>query len=291
MIDTAQSLKYVVICGCSSPSSWGVGPISRRIAFINEKGGSCKTTLVSSLGHYLARDKGLRVLLVDLDPQGQLGKVLGVEVGAQRRSAIDLLLDTVLGEEAGPTLPIIRVREPGLDIVPSNKSLALFPEEAQSPAGHEHLSLRDSLARVRDYDFILFDAPPSFGVITLNILLAATEVVIPVPLTYLSLDGAAEITRTVEMVRSRFQHPGLGITMVIPTLARRTRMATEIREKLREHFPKQLTETCLGYSVLVDEAQSRARTIFEYAPRSAAAGWFAALAEELIERAPAGGEA
>ncbi len=135
------------------------------------------------------------MLLVDLDPQGQLGKVLGVEVGAQRRSAIDLLLDTVLGEEACPTLPIIRVREPGLDIIPSNKSLALFPEEAQKPTGHEHLYLRDSLARVRDYDFILFDAPPSFGAITLNILLAATEVVIPVPLTYLSLDGAVSIEK------------------------------------------------------------------------------------------------
>jgi chromosome partitioning protein len=212
--------------------------------------------------------------------------VLGVEVGAQRRSAIDLLLDAVLGEGARPALPIVPVRPPDLDMIPSNKSLALFPEEAQGPTGQEYLFLRDSLAQVRDYDFVLFDAPPSFGTITLNILLAATEVVIPVPLTFLSLDGAAEITRTIEMVRTRFQHPGLRITMVIPTLARRTRMAAEIREKLREHFPKQLAETALGYSVLVDEAQSHARTIFEYAPRSAAARWFAALAEELIERAP-----
>ncbi len=230
------------------------------------------------------------MLLVDLDPQGQLGKVLGVEVGVQRRSAIDLLLDTMLGEETRPPLPILPVRPPRLDLIASNKSLALFPEEAHEPCGREYLDLRDALAHVRGYDFVLFDAPPSFGTITLNILLAATEVVIPVPLTYLSLDGAAEITRTVEMVRTRFQHPGLRISMVIPTLARRTRLAGEIREKLREHFPKQLTETCLGYSVLIDEAQSHARTIFEYAPRSTAARWFAALAEELVERDPRGTE-
>jgi chromosome partitioning protein len=270
---------------CHEPR--GVVTDARRIAFINEKGGSCKTTLASSIGDYLARKRGKRVLLVDLDPQGQLGKVLGVDVGAARRTALDLLLDTLLGEGSRPALPIQRARHPFLDIVPSNKSLALFNHEVAVHGGDENYCLRSALARVPAYDFILFDAPPSFGTITLNVLLAANEIVLPVPLTYLALDGAAEMTRTVEMVRTRFSHPGLAISLVVPTFARNTRMASEILEKLRDHFPKQIAQTVLGYSVLVDEAQSRAKTIFEYAPRSTAARWMAAVADELVEREPA----
>lgn len=265
----------------------GERSIPRRIAFINEKGGSCKTTLVSSLGDYLTRVCGARVLLVDLDPQGQLGKVLGVDVGAERRTALDLLLDAVLGEETRPPLPVIRARHPGLDLVCSNKSLALFPEEAADRDDEEALYLRRAIDPVQGYDYVLFDAPPSFGTITLNVLLASSEIVLPVPLTFLALDGAAEMTRTVEMVRTRFRHPTLQITLVVPTLSRRTRMAREILGKLREHFPRQLAKTVVGYSVLIDEAQSRGRTIFEHAPHSTAARWMAALGDELIARDPA----
>jgi chromosome partitioning protein len=231
--------------------------------------------------------KGYRVLLVDLDPQGQLGKVLGVDVGAERRTALDLLLDAVLGEETRPVMPVISARHPGLDLIVSNKSLALFPEEVADRGGEEYLCLRTALESAASYDFILFDAQPSFGTITLNALLASSEIVLPVPLTYLALDGAAEMTRTIEMVRTRFQHPALEISMVIPTFYRRTRMATEILDKLREHFPKEISQTVIGYSVLIDEAQSRSRTIFEHAPRSTAARWMRALGDELLTRDPA----
>ena len=271
----------------ATPLTVGGSAIRRCVAFINEKGGSCKTTLASNVGDYLARVKGKRVLLVDLDPQGQLGKVLGIDVGAVRKSALDLLLDAILGGEGKQALPILTARHPNLDLIPSNKSLALFPQEVAAHGGEEYFYLRESLERADQYDFILFDAPPSFGTITLNVLLAATEVVLPVPLTYLALDGAAELTRTVEMVRTRFDHPALQISLVVPTFSRRTRMAQEILEKLREHFPKQLAQTILGYSVLIDQAQSCAKTIFELAPRSIAAGWMAAVAEELLERDPA----
>jgi chromosome partitioning protein len=270
----------------SSCPSGGSG-IPRQIAFINEKGGSCKTTLTSCVGDYLARERGLRVLLVDLDPQGQLGKVFGIDVGAARKTALDLLLDAVIGPELRPAIPIVTARHPRLDLVPSNKSLALFPQEIADHGGEEYFYLRDALQQCRDYDFILLDAPPSFGVITLNALLAASEIVLPVPLTYLALDGAAEITRTVEMVRTRFNHPGLQITMVVPTFARPTKMAEEILEVLRHHFPKQLSETVMGYSVLVDQAQSRGQTILEYAPRCNAARWMRAVGDELLTRDPA----
>ena len=276
-----------MLAAWAAPRLLGVSPILRRIAFINEKGGSCKTTLAANVGDYLSRVKGYRVLLVDLDPQGQLGKVLGVDVGALRKTALDMLLDVVMGEDAPPTLPVVKARHPRLDLIPANKSLALFPQEVAAHGGEEYFCLREAVEPSTAYDFILFDAPPSFGTITLNVLLAATEVLLPVPLTYLALDGAAELTRTVEMVRSRFGHPALQISLVVPTFARRTRMAAEILEKLRQHFPKQIAQTVLGYSVLIDQAQSCSKTIFEYAPRSVAARWMTAVAEELLARDPA----
>jgi chromosome partitioning protein len=238
------------------------------------------------VGDYLARHLGKKVLLVDLDPQGQLGKVLGIDVGAARRSALDMLLDVMLGEDTRPQLPVVRARHPRLDLVPSNKSLALFPQEVADQGGAEYYFLREAMERAQGYDFVLFDAPPSFGTITLNALLAATEIVLPVPLTYLALDGAAEMTRTVEMVRARFDHPALRIRQVVAVFSRRTRMAQEIHEKLREHFPKQLSRTVLGYSVSIDQAQSHAKTIFEFAPRSGAARWIAEVAEELCSLDP-----
>ncbi len=228
------------------------------------------------------------MLLVDLDPQGQLGKVLGVDVGAARRTALDLLLDALIGEDTRPALPVVRARHPNLDLVPSNKSLALFPAEVSERERDEYFCLRTALERTRSYDFILFDAPPSFGSVTLNALLAANEILLPVPLTYLGLDGAAEIVRTVEMVRERFDHPELQISLVVATFARRTRMAREILEKLRQYFPSQLSKTVLGYSVLIDEAQSRSQTIFEHAPRSSIAELLSDVANELLAVRPPG---
>ncbi len=222
------------------------------------------------------------MLLVDLDPQGQLGKVLGIDVGAVRRTALDLLLDAVIREESRPARPVSPARPPIPDLIPANNSQALFPAEAADLEHGEYYCLRTALERTKSYVVIVFDAPPSFGSITLNALLAATEILLPVPLTYLALDGAAEISRTVEMVRSRFDHPELVISLVVPTFARRTRMAREILEKLRQHFPEQLSKTVLGYSVSIDEAQSRSKTIFEHAPRSKLALGLSDVAEELL---------
>ncbi|MFQ5417713.1 MAG: ParA family protein, partial [Myxococcota bacterium] len=144
----------------------------------------------------------------------------------------------------------------------------------------------DSTDEADHYDFVLFDAPPSFGALTLNVLRAATEIVLPVPLTYLALDGCAELVRTVETVRTRYAHPGLRISMVVPTFYRRTRLAQEILERLKERFPKEIAQTVVGYHVKIDEAQSRGLSIFEYAPSDRGARAMAQLAEELELRGP-----
>jgi chromosome partitioning protein len=271
----------------------------RRIAFINEKGGSAKTTLLSNIAAYLALRRGRRVLCIDMDPQGQLGKVLGVETLRARRTAIDLLLDGILGEphrepagEREPsepaTLPISRSQIPRLDVIVANKSLALFTawEPGVSLEGTRRLrTVLESTLEIEGYDFVLFDAPPSFGPLTLNVLCAASEIVVPVPLTYLALDGCAELLRTVATVRSRYQNPDLRITMVVPTFYRRTRLAHEILERLKVRFPKEVAHNVVGYHVKLDEAQSRGLSIFEYAPGDRGARVMAELAEELELRA------
>jgi chromosome partitioning protein len=271
----------------------------RRIAFINEKGGSAKTTLVANVGAYLALHRGRRVLAIDMDPQGQLAKVFGVSHRAPTRTAIDLLLDSVLGDPGldrgrGPSsqLPVVRTRIDGLDLVVANKSLGLFPGwqdgEDRDPTGRLAAALEAAQGLGR-YDFVLFDAPPSFGPLTLNVLRASSEVVIPVPLTYLALDGCAELLRTLTTVRERYDHPDLRITMVVPTFYRRTKLAHDLLEKLKERFPKEISHSVLGYHVRIDEAQSKGVSIFEYAPRDRGARALAEIAEELELRTPLAG--
>src|SRR5262245_54583413 len=268
----------------------------RRIAFINEKGGSAKTTLVANLGAYLALRRGRRVLAIDMDPQGQLARVLGVDRRAPARRAIHLPLDGYLGEasldrapappdpsRASSLLPIVRTRLPQLDVIVANKSLGLFPAWQDSDDLDPTGRLRAVLDASRDlarYELVFFDAPPSFGPLTLNVLRAADEVVIPVPLTFLALDGCAELVRTVQTVRERYDHPGLRISMVVPTFYRRTRLAHEILQRLQERFPKEIAHGVVGYHVRIDEAQSRGLSIFEYAPRDRSARLLAQRAEQ-----------
>jgi chromosome partitioning protein len=273
--------------------------LARRVAIINEKGGSAKTTLVSTIGSYLALHRGRRVLAIDMDPQGQLGKVLGVETRARRRSAINLLLDSVLLDAASldgryenaaerepratANLPITTTRIPQLDVITANKSLGLFPafeDGDPDPTGRLRRKL-EAASEIGNYDFILFDAPPSFGSLTLNILRAATEVVIPVPLTYLALDGCAALVRTIDTVRERYDHPDLHIAMIVPTFYRRTKLADEILDRLKRRFSKEISHSVIRYHVKIDEAQSRGLSIFEYAPKDRAAFAMAELAEEL----------
>jgi len=266
----------------------------RRIAVLNEKGGSGKTTLVASLGAHLALRGGRRVLAIDMDPQGQLGKVLGVDVRGARRSAIELLLDEVLGPaaprgeaEGAASLPIVGTRIPRLDVVVAHKALGLAPSLEREPDPTGRLRRRlDAAPALGGYDYVLVDGPPSFGVLTLNVLRAVDEVVVPVPLSFLALDGCAELVRTIECVRTRYDHPGLRIVMVVPTFHRRTRLADEVLAALRARFPKELSATVLGWHVKIDEAQSRGLSVFEHAPRDRGALALAAVAQELEARAP-----
>jgi chromosome partitioning protein len=250
----------------------------RRVAFVNEKGGTCKTTLCVNVGAWLA-GRGERVLLADLDTQGHAGKSLGVDVRGLRPTVFEWLLGTASLDEVVRPTPVT-----GLELLPANKDLAALPVAlAAAPDRADRLDRRlDALPPGR-WDWVLVDAPPSVSLVTENVLVGARELVVPVALTYLALDGCAEIVRSLEQLREeRGRAPEL--TLVVPTLHRRTQLADEILAKLREHFPRALSRTALSWSVKVDEAQSHGRTVFEHAPRSAGARDLAAIADELRRR-------
>ncbi|BDG08430.1 ParA family protein [Anaeromyxobacter paludicola] len=250
----------------------------RRIAFINEKGGTCKTTLCVNVAAWLA-GAGRRVLLADLDTQGHAGKSLGVDVRGLAPTVHDLLLGRARLEEVVRPTPVAN-----LSLLPANKALAGFPMEVAHAADRAD-RLREALQGVPadGYDYLLVDAPPSVSLVTENVLRAADELVIPVALTYLALDGCAEIVESLERLRAeRGQAPR--ISLVVPALYRKTQLADEILAKLRERFPAEVSRAVLGWSVKVDEAQSHGMTIFEYAPASSGAGQLASIAAELEAR-------
>jgi len=258
----------------------------RRIAFINEKGGTCKTTLCVNMAAWLALRRARRVLLCDLDTQGHAGKSLGLDVRGLEPTAREWL------DGAAPFEAVVRPTPiPGLDLVPANKDLAGFPVAAAGdPVREARLAERLAAVPPGRYDLILMDAPPSLSLVTENVLWAATEIVMPVVLTYLALDGAAEIMASLSRLAER-RGAAPRVTMVVPALYRKTQLADEILAKLRERFPRELARTPLGWAVKIDEAQSHGKTIFEYAPASSAARMLGALADELLERdpGPAGG--
>ena len=254
----------------------------RRVAFINEKGGTCKTTLCVNVAAWLARRRGARVLVADLDTQGHAGKSLGVDVRGLSPTVRELLLGTATFEAVARPTPV-----PNLDLLPANKDLATLPVSAAARDDRADL-LRRALDAAPEgrWDICLVDSPPSLSLITENVLRAADEIVIPVALTYLALDGCAEIVATIGRMREELGFAPR-IAMVVPALYRKTQLADEILAKLRERFPGEVSRSVLGYSVKIDEAQSHGLTIFEYAPSCAGAGALASIAEELLARDPA----
>ena len=253
----------------------------RRIAFINEKGGTCKTTLCVNVAARLAA-RGRRVLLADMDTQGHAAKSLGVDP----RSLAPTIHDWLVG--AASFAAVVRpTAVPGLDLLPANKELAAFPV-AVAGAPDRAAILRARLDELPEgaYDAVLVDSPPSRSLVTDNILVAARELVVPVALTYLALDGCAEILQSLEALRAeRGEAPRL--TLAVATLHRRTQLADEILAKLRERLGPAVSRTVLPWSVKVDEAQSHGRTVFEWAPRSTGARALAAIADEIDSRGAA----
>ena len=253
--------------------------MTRVYAFANQKGGVGKTTTAISLGAYLAA-AGRRVLIVDADPQANATSSLGVDWPNLKHSLYDVLIGHVPISDI-----IISIEQPSVALVPSVPELAGAEVEMVSIIQREWL-LSKALGPVLPlYDYIFMDTPPSLGLLTINALTAADRgVIIPIQCEYLALEGLSHLLHTIQLVRDNL-NPRLRVAGIVMTMFdARTNLAKEVVDEVRRHFPQQVFRTVVPRSVRLGEAPSYGQTILTYAPRSAGAQAYAALAQEFIQQ-------
>jgi chromosome partitioning protein len=252
--------------------------LARVIAFANQKGGVAKTTTTLNLGVALG-EVGHRVLLVDLDPQGNLTMSQGMNPDAIERSMFDVLVHRV------PISDVIKTVE--VDIAVASIDLAGAELALSALIGRER-ALDKALVEVRDkYDFILLDTPPSLGLLTINAFVAATGVIVPVQCEYLSLRGLVQLENTLAMVRENL-NPNVRVEGIVPTMYDgRTLHAREAIEILEEHFGDLVYETRIRKTVRYAEAPVKGSSVLRYDPSGPAAQAYRDLAKEVLDGAKA----
>ncbi len=250
--------------------------MTKVIALANQKGGVGKTTTAVSLGSYLSRRRA-SVLLIDLDPQANATSSVGLDKHAFKRSSYDVLIGRASLDEA-----VLLVERIGLHIVPSSPALAGAQVELIGMPDRERCLKRALASRLEGYDYVLIDPPPSLGILTINALTAADQVIIPIQCEYLALEGLSQLIRTIELVRVNL-NPRLFIRGMLMTMYdSRTSIAQQTVEEVRKHFPQQLLSPIIPRSVRLAEAPSYGESILEYAPSSPGALAYQALAEEIL---------
>ncbi len=253
---------------------------AKIVAIMNQKGGVGKTTTTVNMGAVLANEHGKRVLLVDLDPQGNMSDHVGLDPNAAELSVYDILMDG-----ADPAGVIREVQ--GLHALPANLDLSGVEVELAGTEGWNS-RLKNALDSLRDrYDFILLDCPPSLGVLTVSGLAAADEVLVAMEAEYLALRGISQLVRTVDKVAASL-NPGLHVSGVLFCMFDgRTMLARDVRGDVERYFPGKVFQTVVRKNVRLAEAPSRGLTILEYEPQCAGADDYRLVVREFLERSDA----
>ena len=250
--------------------------MARIIAIVNQKGGVGKTTTTINVAAWLA-EFGKRVLIVDADPQGNASSGLGLDYKNINKSIYDVLVDpnTRITE-------VIKSYKPNFHILPANPDLAGASIDLVEHDSREY-KLQENLQEVIDlYDFILIDNPPSLGLLTINGLVAAREVLIPVQCEYYALEGLSQLLNTIELIQNHLQ-PELKILGAIMTMYdSRNKLSADVFNELYKHFPARIFRSVIPRNVKVAEAPSHGKPLKDYALSSVGSNAYKRLAQEII---------
>ena len=248
------------------------------LCFANQKGGVGKTTSALNIAACLAR-AGKRVLLVDADPQGNATTGIGVRKKDARRTVYDVLIGRAQAKSA-----VVRTNVANLSLLPSGIDLVGAEIELAEEERREY-RLKDALEPLRPaYDYLLVDCPPALGLVTINTLVAADGVVIPMLCEYYSLEGLSQLSNTVRLIRKRF-NPSLELVGVLINMYDgRLNLTVSVLEEIKKFFPGKLFRTPIPRSVRISEAPSYGMTILDYDRNGKGAAAYAAVARELMER-------
>lgn len=251
---------------------------TKIIAIINQKGGVGKSTTAINLGAALG-EMGKQVLLVDLDPQGNASSGLGVEKSLIQKCIYDVLLNDVPLEDV-----IIPDIAEGLDIAPATINLAGAEVELVSEMAREN-RLKDAVGSMRGkYDFILIDCPPSLGLLTVNALVAADKLLIPIQCEFYALEGVTKLLESMKRVKSRL-NPTLDIYGILLTMYdSRTTLSKQVVDEVREYFGRLVFSTPIPRTVKLSEAPSFGQPITQYDPKGRGSLSYIELAKEVIAR-------
>ena len=264
-------------------------PRTRVFAVSNQKGGVGKTTTSVNVAAALAK-RGANVLVIDADPQGNASTALGVDHRSGTPSIYDVLLDDA-------TLQSVAQRCPELDTlwcVPATIDLAGADIELVSLVRRE-FRLHDALTELlsgpgKGLDYVFIDCPPSLGLLTLNAMVVASEVLIPIQCEYYALEGLTQLMKTVEMVKKHL-NPGIDVSTIVLTMYDgRTNLAREVASEVRTHFPTQTLKQTVPRSVRVSEAPGFGQTVITHDPHSSGAVAYMAIARDIAVRGAAGAE-